>query len=59
MGYTFSLKQSDGLYLPIQSVIYTIAVSSFETESVWLKALLMGPVLIIVDVKNGVIQACT
>ena len=49
----------DGLYLPVKSIIYTIAVGSFETESIRLQALLVGPILIVVDVKNSVIKACT
>lgn len=59
-GLHFSFrKRTDRLYLPVESIIYAIAVSSFEAESVRLKALFTGPILIIVHVKNGIIKACT
>ncbi|BAS91099.1 Os04g0624650 [Oryza sativa Japonica Group] len=38
---------------PVKGVIHTVAVSSFETEPVWLKTLFSSSILIIVDVKNG------
>lgn len=59
-GLYFSFRKRTGrLYLPVESIIYAIAVSSFEAESVRLKALFTGPILIIVHIKNGIIKACT
>lgn len=44
------------LCLPVQGIVDTIAVSSVEAEPIWLKASSPGSVLVIVHVKDSVVE---
>ena len=51
-----SLKQALWDCVPIQSIVDTIVVSSIKAEPVWLKASSPGPFLVIVHVKDSVVE---
>ena len=42
--------------LPIQSIVDTIVVSSIKAEPVWLEASSPGPFLVIVHIKDSVVE---